>query len=159
MTKNPVSVEYNLENSIVVTPVIVNLLKTVLVDLDNDQDFICNSILHPRNATEDFAQNKALQEFIMRSISIQVIDGEVCESVSGTLYGWLCFMYEPFNIMESELSRQVAHMAREAWVAKMLYLIEEKDAVRLYSDGSYLDADWRYLPNGEPGWMRGDLPQ
>ncbi len=153
--------EFNLANSIEVTPVITSILNEVLRGLEqDDSEYICNLILHPRRWREesDRDQRHALQRFIVASLKHDPTDPDSADNA--TLYGWLsstCLWLEesPREIDALDLAK----WGRKAWVAKLLYLIETKDAVRLYADGSYLDADWRYLPNGAPGWMRGDLPQ
>lgn len=153
--------EFNLQNSIVVTPVITSILKEVAQGLEADSDeYICNLILHPQWLREksEREERHALQRFIAASLKVDSTDSETADNA--TLYGWLsstCLWLEEYPRQIDVLD--LAKLGRKAWVAKLLYLIEVKDAVRLYSDGSYLDADWRYLPNGEPGWMRGDLPQ
>jgi hypothetical protein len=139
MTQNPVSVEFNLANSIEVTPRLREILILALDLLKTEREkFVCHAV-------DTEVDGAPVRRFIMASIQ----SGEFRCS---TLTDWIYAVYPSFldgGVRHDILMRNV----REAWVEKMLYLIDVKDAVRLYSDGSYLDADWRYLPNGEPGWM------
>lgn len=134
-------------NYIEVSPIVVRILKNTLAELQDDrQFFICNSLTSPQNLIRFGKEDtERVRLFIMTAIEERPTE---CTSIGGTLFGWIMENYKPFNDIDYTLARRISHDARMAWIAKLLYLIEEKKAITLFTDGAWMTKTGLYEANG-----------
>ncbi len=134
-------------NHIEVSPIVVRILKNTLAELKDDrQFFICNSLTSPRNLISFGKEDtERVRLFIMAAIEERPTE---CTSIGGTLFGWIMANYKPFDDINYTLARGISHEARKAWVSKLLYLIEEKKAITLFTDGAWMTKTGLYEANG-----------
>jgi hypothetical protein len=116
-----------------VTLEIQNALREAREAIRNEKPFICHSLMDAL-AMPRFAP---LKPPIVRFIEDGIVPRGGHKTENPTFVTWLLDQ-ECCTIFGSQFD-DVVMLGREAWLSKLLYLIEERGAIELYPNGTYMD--------------------